>query len=214
MVHCDVAIVLMERADQLRAALTPLRRQLLERLREPASATQLATELGLARQRVNYHLRALEQAGLLTVVELRQRRGCVERFVRATADSYLLDPSLLSGIVTPAAAVDVHAAESFAAESFAAESFAAESLVDTAARTVRNVTRMKAAADAAGTHLLTFTVEAEIRFGAPSDVHSFSDALVAAFAAVAERFDTPAGKPYRIVFGGHPAPAREGDNHD
>jgi DNA-binding transcriptional ArsR family regulator len=65
-----------------RLTVSPLRRRLLDRLHEPASATQLATELGLSRQRVNYHLRALEDAGLVELVEERRRRGCVERVLR------------------------------------------------------------------------------------------------------------------------------------
>lgn len=65
-----------------RLTVSPLRRQLLDRLREPASATQLAAELGLGRQRINYHLRALEQAGLVELVEERRRRGRVERILR------------------------------------------------------------------------------------------------------------------------------------
>lgn len=65
-----------------RLTVSPLRRRLLDCLQEPASATQLAADLGLSRQRVNYHLRALEQAGLVELVEERQRRGCVERVLR------------------------------------------------------------------------------------------------------------------------------------
>lgn len=65
-----------------RLTVSPLRRRLLDRLREPASATQLAAEFGLSRQRVNYHLRALEEAGLVELVEQRRRRGCVERILR------------------------------------------------------------------------------------------------------------------------------------
>jgi len=68
-----------------RLTASPLRRQLLDRLRQPASATQLAAELGLGRQRVNYHLRMLEQAGLVELVEERRRRGCVERVMQVTS---------------------------------------------------------------------------------------------------------------------------------
>ena len=50
---------LLEEPEKVRAALSPLRRQLLELLQEPASATQLAAALELPRQRVNYHLREL-----------------------------------------------------------------------------------------------------------------------------------------------------------
>ena len=47
--------------DRVRAALSPLRRELLRRLAQPASATELATAMELPRQKVNYHLRVLEQ---------------------------------------------------------------------------------------------------------------------------------------------------------
>jgi DNA-binding transcriptional ArsR family regulator len=70
------AVRLVEEPDRLRAALTPLRRRLLELLRVPTSATELAATLGLPRQKVNYHVRALEAAGLVRLVEERQRRGC------------------------------------------------------------------------------------------------------------------------------------------
>ena len=55
--------------------------------REPASATEVAARLGESRQRVNYHVRALERGGLVELVEERARRGCTERVVRATADA-------------------------------------------------------------------------------------------------------------------------------
>ena len=57
--------MLLDKADHVRLALSPIRRRLLERLRQPASATELAGELALGRQRINYHLRALEVAGLI-----------------------------------------------------------------------------------------------------------------------------------------------------
>jgi len=67
------------------AALSPLRRRLLDELDEPDSATGIAERVGLPRQKVNYHLRELERAGLVEVVEHRRRRGFVERRVRSTA---------------------------------------------------------------------------------------------------------------------------------
>src|SRR4051794_38531601 len=45
-------------------ALGPMRSRLLSELATPASAATLATRVGLARQRVNYHLHALEAHGL------------------------------------------------------------------------------------------------------------------------------------------------------
>ena len=49
-------------------ALEPMRSRLLSELVAPASAATLATRVGLARQKVNYHLHALEAHGLGAVV--------------------------------------------------------------------------------------------------------------------------------------------------
>lgn len=190
-------MTLMDRPEVVRIALTPPRRELLDRLREPASATQLATELGLPRQRVNYHLRTLEQAGLIELVEQRQRRGCVERIMRATSESYVVDPSVMRD--DAARAADAHSAER---------------LVELAADTVRQVARIKGGAESSASRLLTFSIEAEVRFRRPADAHRFTDAVVAAIASAVAEFDTPEGRPYRILAGGHPAPASTGDDEE
>ena len=61
------------------APLAPLRRAVLEQLREAGSASEVATRLGETRQRVNYHVRELERAGLVELVEERARRGWFRR---------------------------------------------------------------------------------------------------------------------------------------
>ncbi|MEA5119423.1 MAG: helix-turn-helix domain-containing protein, partial [Propionicimonas sp.] len=47
------------------AALDPIRAAILNALTEPGSATTIAAAVGLTRQKVNYHLRALEAHGLV-----------------------------------------------------------------------------------------------------------------------------------------------------
>ncbi len=89
-------VALLDEPDRLRVGLSPIRRRLLERLRQPASATQLASELAMGRQRVNYHLRALEKAKLVDLVEERQRRGCVERILVARAQAFIVDPAVMT----------------------------------------------------------------------------------------------------------------------
>ena len=180
--------------DRVRAALSPLRRELLRRLAQPASATELATAMELPRQKVNYHLRVLERAGLIELAEERRRRGCTERVMRAGADAFVVDPAVLGG-------------RSRLAER---DQFAAEHLVETAAATVRDVSRMQSAAAEQDKRLLTFTLEADVTFAEPADVHRFTDALTRALASTAEEFGAhDGGRPYRIVVGGHPAPAPE-----
>lgn len=189
------AITYLEEPSEVRAALSPPRRELLAALREPASATQLAAALGLPRQRINYHLRVLEAAGLIELVEERRRRGCVERIMRAKPGALVVDPAVMSGDGDRAAFTDIQ------------DQYAAEHLVGVAAGAVRDVARMQAKADESGKRLLTFTIEAEVRFAAPGDVHTFTDELTEAVRRTVARFDTGDGKPYRLVAAGYPAPA-------
>jgi DNA-binding transcriptional ArsR family regulator len=188
----------IDEPERVRLALSPIRRRLLERLREPASATQLAAELGLSRQRVNYHLRALEDAGLLELVEERPRRGFTERVLAARADAFVVDPAVLGAIA------DVEAQDRYAAEH----------LVGAATNVVRDVVRMQAAAQREGTRLLTFTIEADVRFAAPADVERFCSRLAELIADTAAEHGTArGGRPYRVVLGGHPARSRTEDSH-
>ena len=183
----------LDEPEKVRRALSPIRRQLLARLREPGSATQLAAEMDLPRQRVNYHLRALEDAGLLELVEERPRRGFTERIFRTKPGALVVDPNVIDSEFT-----HIH------------DQYAAEHLVGVAAATVRDVARMQAASAEQGKRLLTFTVETEVRFAQPGDVHTFTDELAAAIRDVVARFDTPGGRPYRMVAGGHPATEHRG----
>lgn len=190
------AITYLEEPAEVRAALSPPRRELLTALREPASATQLAAALGLPRQRVNYHLRVLEAAGLVELVEERRRRGCVERIMRAKPGALVVDPAVMSADGDRERAAFTHFQDQYAAEH----------LVGVAAGAVRDVARMQAKADESGRRLLTFTIEAEVRFAAPGDVHTFTDELTEAVRRTVARFDTADGRPYRLVAGGYPAP--------
>lgn len=191
------AIDLLQEPDDVRLGLSPIRRRLLERLCEPASATEIAAELGMRRQRVNHHLRALEAAGLVLPVEERRRRGCVERILAARAGAFVVDPAALG---PPAS----HARDRWAAQ----DGFAAERLVGAAAAVVRDVTRMQAAAGREGTRLLTSTVETEVRLAAPGDFERFAAALAERVAGLVEAFPAPSGgRRFRVVPGGHPVPA-------
>src|SRR5918999_3130728 len=77
------------------AALDPIRSALLAELAEPASAAILATRLGLPRQKVNYHLRALEACSLVEVADERQWGGLTERLLVLSAKSFVFSPEAL-----------------------------------------------------------------------------------------------------------------------
>ena len=79
-------------------ALDPIRSRLLSELAEPASAATLAGRVGLARQKVNYHLRALEAHRLVEVAGERQWGGLTERLLVATAASYVVSPAAMGPV--------------------------------------------------------------------------------------------------------------------
>ena len=182
---------LIDDPERALLALSPIRRRLLEALREPGSAASLAKRLDLPRQQLGYHLRALEAAGLVHLVAENKRRGFVERVLVAAADAFVFDPALLGG--ARAEAQDRHAAQH---------------LVAAAGTIVREVTRMQGAAEAAGQRLLTLTIEADVGFEQPQDFEDFSKALGEAIASVAERFQPgPDKRAYHLMLGAHPAVA-------
>jgi DNA-binding transcriptional ArsR family regulator len=190
------AVALLDHPDRVRLALSPIRRRLLERLRTPASATELGDELAIGRQRANYHLRALEAAGLLELVEERQRRGCVERILAARAQAFVVDPAVMTGRAAHPVSPGVQ------------DRFAAAHLVDTAASTVRDVARMQSRADGEGKRLLTFTIETVIECPTPAHLERFTTALAAFVARQARNLSRNAagGRRYRVVLSGYPAP--------
>lgn len=190
------AIELLDQDGPVKAALAPIRRQLLDLLRQPASATELGKQTGLSRQKLNYHLRVLERAGLVELVETRQRRGCVERVLGATADRLVVDPAILA----PGEQVRSR------------DRHAAEHLVGAASDVVRNVCRLQAGAEASQKRLLTFTVEADVTFAQPADVHAFTDALATAVAELTQRFGADQGQRFRLLIGGHPTRGERSDD--
>src|SRR6266581_3250413 len=79
-------------------ALDPVRSRLLAELAEPASAATLAARLGIARQKVNYHLNTLEAHDLVQVAEKRKWGGLTERLLVATAASYIVSPAAMGRV--------------------------------------------------------------------------------------------------------------------
>ena len=95
----DVEII--ESPEAAAAALDPVRARLLGELALPASAAGLAVRVGIPRQKVNYHLRALEAHGLVRVSEERRHGGLTERVLEAAAASYVVSPNALGDLSTP-----------------------------------------------------------------------------------------------------------------
>jgi DNA-binding transcriptional ArsR family regulator len=62
----------------------------------PVTNQQLAQALGEDKARLWFHVRTLHDAGLIELVEERPKRGAMEKYYRAVAREYRLDPELLA----------------------------------------------------------------------------------------------------------------------
>ncbi|MFF6877073.1 MULTISPECIES: helix-turn-helix domain-containing protein [unclassified Streptomyces] len=71
---------------QLRAVSNLVRHRILRLLRDqPATITQVAARMGIAKGSASYHMRLLEKAGLVAVVRTRKVRGVTERYYARTS---------------------------------------------------------------------------------------------------------------------------------
>jgi DNA-binding transcriptional ArsR family regulator len=177
------------------AALDPVRATLLAELREPASASTLASRLGVPRQRLNYHLRLLEQHGLVEVAGTRAWGGLTERQLVATAAGYVISSEALG------------AAGSAMRQS--SDRMSAEFVVALAARVVSEVGTMARNAVRQRTRLPVFGLDAAIRFGTPADRAAFADELTLAVNRLVSKYHderTPNGRWQRLMVSVHPVP--------
>ena len=177
------------------AALDPVKSRLLGELSEPASAAALATRLGIARQKLNYHLRSLEDHGLVRVAEKRQWGGLTERLLVATASSYVVSPSALGPVATDPGR--------------RADRLSAGYLISLAARVVREVSQLVRRAKETDKRLATLAIDTEVRFRTPADRAAFSDELTRAVTQLVSRYHDPTaagGRAHRLVVVAHPLP--------
>lgn len=189
----QAALQVVDHPDTAASVLQPIRLRILDRLREPASATAVARELELPRQKVNYHVRELEKTGLVRHVESRKRGNCVERLVQASARRYVVAPRLLEALEADPDELR--------------DQYSAAYLLATAARTLREVAEMREAARAAGKKLPTLTVETEIRIASPAAQQAFAGELADAVSRLVEKYhdeNAESGRSFRIVTTGHP----------
>src|SRR5690606_36363114 len=96
--RCMYEVSMIEDPGAAEATLDPLRRETLADLAEPGSASTIAARMGIPRQKVNYHLKVLEQHGLIEFVAERRRGNFTERMLQATAAAYVISPSALGAL--------------------------------------------------------------------------------------------------------------------
>ena len=176
------------------ASLDPIRSRLLAELAEPGSASTLAKQVGLPRQKVNYHLRALERHGLVELVEERRKGNVTERWMQATAVSYVISPVVLSAVQPD--------------PDRARDQLSARWLLALAGRLVKDVGVLITGAAKARQRVATFGMDGEVRFATAAERAAFADELTQAVAALVSKYhdgSAPGGRKHRVVVAVHPS---------
>ena len=191
----DVAVIDDPAAAEV--SLDPVRARLLAELAVPGSACALAAQVGLARQKVNYHLHALERHGLVELVEERRKGNMIERVMRATASSYVISPTALAAFAPD--------------PDRAPDQLSALWILALAARLVREVGELIARARRARRPLATFGIDAEVRFASASDRARFAAELSDTIEALVSKYPdgvASGGRQHRLIVALHPSITR------
>src|SRR3984957_15348207 len=187
----DVAVI--DNPAAAEAVLGPPRERLRAQRAEPRSAAMLAAATGLPRQKVNYHLRALERHGLVELVEERRKGNVTERLLQAAAASYVISPSALAAVAPdPARAPD---------------RLSARWLLALAAQLVRDVGDLITGATRAQRKLATFAMDGTVRFASAADRAAFTAELMQTVTSLVAKYHderAEAGRDHHLVVAAPP----------
>ena len=187
------------------ALLHPLRLRLLSLSRQPASAAQLARQLGLPRQRVNYHVRALEHAGFLRRAGRERRRNMIEQRYVATARAFILSAGILGPVAADWREIG--------------DTASADYLLALTEQVRGDLERAAGEGVAEGKPIATVSLKSQFRFESPAQRAEFASAVREAVVGVIARHSGPnrlengrpgRGKPYRLVLACYPVPTETG----
>ncbi|GAA3184116.1 MULTISPECIES: helix-turn-helix domain-containing protein [unclassified Rhodococcus (in: high G+C Gram-positive bacteria)] len=188
----EVAVI--DRPAAAEVSLDPIRQRILAELAVPGSASSLAPRIGLTRQKVNYHLRTLEEHGLVELVEERKRGNMTERIMQASAASYVISPAAMSALAPDPSRFP--------------DQLSARWLVTLAARIVREVGELIAGATAAGKPLASFAIDSDITFATASDRAAFAGELGESINSLVAKYhdgNSEGGRKHRLVVALHPS---------
>jgi DNA-binding transcriptional ArsR family regulator len=186
-------IATLNSADAAAAVLDETRVAILATLREPGSAASVAAKLGAPRQRIGYHVRALERAGLVVPVMERAHGGLVERLVQASAAGYVVAPQALGPLAPDATTIF--------------DRFSTGYQLAVASRIIHDLTDLRARAERARKTVPTLTLDTRVRVASAEAQQAFATDLANAVARVIEKHHddrTPGGRTFACAVTVHP----------
>lgn len=186
----QASVQVLDDPEALQVLGNPLRVQVLEALREPASAAAVARQIGQPRQKVNYHLKELESAGLVRQIRERRVGNFVESIFQAVARSFLVSPEV--------AWSDPRRLETLKRQ------HSLRTLVFLGERLQRDAAVLIDRAAFGGEEIASASVTAAVSFASEAEREAFLDEYLKVTAELLNRYGKKEGEPYRVVLAAYP----------
>jgi len=191
----STAVHLINEGGAATAALHPLRLEILRELAEPESAAGLARRIGVPRQQVNYHVRRLEEQGLVKLVGERRVRNCIERLVQSVGRSYMISPSALGELGADPERIEDKAS--------------ADYLLAVVSQMIQDLADLQNRAGHADDDASTLTLRADIRFRSRAEQTAFAAELTEDLARLVAKYHVARasnGRVFRVHASAYPVP--------
>ena len=194
----NAAVHVIDEGGAATSALHPLRLEILRELAEPESAAGLARRIGVPRQQVNYHIRQLEDQGLVKLVGERRVRNCIERLVQAVGRSYVISPSTLGELAADPERIEDKASAGY--------------LVAVASHMIQELAGLQHRSGHPDNVAGTLALQGDIRFKSREAQNAFAAELTRVVARLIEKYHATRasrGRLFRMFAGAYPAPIDE-----
>ncbi|MEE8109234.1 MAG: helix-turn-helix domain-containing protein [Gammaproteobacteria bacterium] len=159
----------------------PLKSKILQEMDQPRTTAELAVVMGMPRQKLGYHVRQLEDAGLLASVGESRRGNCVARKLQAAARQIIVIRTDPQGSIPE-------------------DRYSGSWLMERCASAIREVGVLSSAAGEKGEKLPVLTLESEIAFDNPQDQQAFAQELSELIAALIDRYGSTSSGATRFRF--------------
>jgi DNA-binding transcriptional ArsR family regulator len=189
-------VIYIDDLAQATVLMKPARLDVLRRMATETTCNELAAALGSSPQKVYYHVKALEQAGLVERVSERKVRGTHEGIYRAKARAYWLSPNLVGHLGGERATRD-HASLGY--------------LISLAEEVQEDVGRL--AGHAGDDEVPSLGVSARIELKDAADRAAFMKDVQRTFESLARKYGATGGakgSAYKIALACYPAASRGG----
>ena len=190
-------VLMVDSVDQAAVMLKPLRIAMLCEMGEPRSCPELARTFGETPQKMYYHVKMLERAGLVDRSGERLVNGITEGFYRARAESYWLSPGLVRRLGGKQTVQDQTSLQMLAGH--------AEEMIEDVARLAER--------SASGEHVPSASLGVEIALPDVERRGEFLEELRATFEAIAKKYtsdgNAETGEVFRFTLACYPKPTQE-----